>query len=80
VNKTIEEINNKKEEIKKKKEEEEKKKFISLNRIGKFIKLNGVNDAAKLKICERLYDDDKFSKRSDSSDSLMDFDVICNNR
>jgi hypothetical protein len=73
VNKTIE-------EIKKKKEEEEKNKFISLNRIGKFIKLNGVNDAAKLKICESLYDEDKFSKRSDSSDSLMDFDVICNNR
>ena len=73
VNKTIE-------EIKKKKEEEEKNKFISLNRIGKFIKLNGVNDAAKLKICESFYDEDKFSKRSDSSDSLMDFDVICNNR
>lgn len=78
VNKTIEEINNKKEEEKKKKEEEEKNKFISLNRIGKFIKLNGVNDAAKLKICERVYEDDKFSKRSDSSDSLMDFDVTCN--
>jgi len=70
VNKITKEIIKKKEEEEKKKEEDEKNKVINLKRMGKFIKLTGV--------CDRnLYDEDKYSRRSDSSDSLVDFDVTC---
>jgi hypothetical protein len=68
VNKTLEEIS-------KKKEEEDKGKFISLSKIGNLTKLNGQDD--RVKLGSELYEEDKYSRRSDSSDSLMDFDVIC---
>jgi hypothetical protein len=47
------------------------------NNIGDVINLKGVNDNIKIQI-EDTYDE-KHSKRSDSSNSLMDFDVECHN-
>jgi hypothetical protein len=68
VNKITKEIIKKKEEEEKK--EEEKKKIINIKKMGKYINLTGVGEC-------NLYDEDKYSRRSDSSDSLVDFDVIC---
>ena len=69
------EVNKTMEELSKKKMEEDNRKFISLNKIGNLIKLNGQDN--RVKLCSDLYEEDKYSRRSDSSDSLMDFDVIC---
>jgi hypothetical protein len=68
VNKITKEIIKKKEEEEKK--EEEKKKIINVKKMGKYIKLTGVGES-------NLYDEERYSRRSDSSDSLVDFDVIC---
>ena len=63
------EVNKVTQEIKEKHEEAEKNNVINLKKIGNLIKLTGDDD---------LYDEEKYSRRSDSSDSLIDFDVICN--
>jgi len=63
------EVNKITQEIKEKHEEAEKNNVINLKKIGNLIKLTGDDD---------LYDEEKYSRRSDSSDSLIDFDVICN--
>jgi hypothetical protein len=46
------------------------------NKIGDVIKLRGEDDNVKLQIDDT--NEEKRSKRSDSSNSLMDFDVVCN--
>jgi hypothetical protein len=63
------EVNKITQEIKEKHENAEKDNVINLKKIGNLIKLTGDDD---------LYDEEKYSRRSDSSDSLIDFDVICN--
>ena len=63
------EVNKVTQEIKEKHEEAEKNNVINLKKIGNLIRLTGDDD---------LYDEEKYSRRSDSSDSLIDFDVICN--
>lgn len=50
--------------------------FQPKQKIGNVIKLAG-HENVKLQI-DDIINDDKLSKRSDSSNSLMDFDVICN--
>ena len=49
--------------------------------IGDVIKLKGINDNDENNIKIQIEDtqDEKRSKRSDSSNSLMDFDVVCHN-
>jgi hypothetical protein len=47
------------------------------NNIGDVIKLKGDDDTVKIQIDDTH--DEKRSKRSDSSNSLMDFDVECHN-
>ena len=49
--------------------------IINLKKIGNIVNLIGDNENVKLNI--NIDDCDKHSKRSDSSNSLMDFDVIC---
>ena len=51
------------------------------NNIGNVIKLKGINDNDENNIKIQIEDtqDEKRSKRSDSSNSLMDFDVVCHN-
>jgi hypothetical protein len=51
------------------------------NNIGNVIKLKGVNVNNNDNIQIQIDDiqDEKRSKRSDSSNSLMDFDVVCHN-
>jgi hypothetical protein len=63
------EVNKITQEIKEAHEEAEKNNVINLKKIGNLIRLTGDDD---------LYDEEKYSRRSDSSDSLIDFDVICN--
>ena len=46
------------------------------NKIGDVIKLRGEDDNVKLQIDD--INEEKRSRRSDSSNSLMDFDVVCN--
>ena len=46
------------------------------NKIGDVIKLGGEDDNVKLQIDD--INEEKRSRRSDSSNSLMDFDVVCN--
>jgi hypothetical protein len=46
------------------------------NKFGDVIKLRGEDDNVKLQIDDT--NEEKRSKRSDSSNSLMDFDVVCN--
>ena len=49
--------------------------YFNLRKLGNIVNLTG-NDNMTLKM-EDLMNDEKYSKRSDSSNSLMDFDVIC---
>jgi hypothetical protein len=51
---------------------------INLKKIGNIVKLIGDKDSIKLSIDDYTYNDEKHSRRSDSSNSLMDFDVVCN--
>ena len=51
-------------------------KKYSNNKIGNVIKLEGADNNIKIQIDDTH--DEKRSKRSDSSNSLMDFDVVCN--
>ena len=46
------------------------------NKIGDVVKLGGENDNVKLQFDD--INEEKRSRRSDSSNSLMDFDVVCN--
>jgi hypothetical protein len=47
------------------------------NKIGDVIKLKGEDANDNIKIQVDDINDEKRSKRSDSSNSLMDFDVVC---
>ena len=55
---------------------ESENNFFNLKKLGNFVNLTGNNDNMKL-IIDEFMNDDKHSRRSDSSNSLMDFDVIC---
>jgi hypothetical protein len=49
-----------------------------LPKIGNVVKLAGYNNNSNIKInIDDTINDDKRSRRSDSSNSLMDFDVVC---
>ena len=67
-------------EISKCNESHEENNILTLhnikNKIGDVIKLGGGDDNVKLQIDD--INEEKRSKRSDSSNSLMDFDVVCN--
>lgn len=53
------------------------KNILTLKKIGNIIKLTDIdNDNIKMNIDDYI-NDEKHSKRSDSSNSLMDFDVVC---
>jgi hypothetical protein len=55
---------------------ESDKKIFNLKKIGNFVNLGGGKDNVTLNI-DDFMNDEKRSRRSDSSNSLMDFDVIC---
>jgi hypothetical protein len=55
---------------------ESENNFFNLRKLGNIVNLSGNNDNMKL-IIDDFMNDDKHSRRSDSSNSLMDFDVIC---
>jgi hypothetical protein len=57
--------------------DEENNNIINLKKMGNIVTLGGEDDNVKLNIDDYV-NDDKHSRRSDSSNSLMDFDVICN--
>ena len=60
-----------------KEKDEENNNIINLKKIGNIVTLGDEDDNVKLNIDDYV-NDDKHSRRSDSSNSLMDFDVICN--
>ena len=67
----------KEETEKEKTEKHENNNIINLKKMGNIVTLVGEDNNVKLNIDDYI-NDDKHSRRSDSSNSLMDFDVICN--
>jgi hypothetical protein len=62
-----------------KKETEMNNNIINLKKAGNIVKLVGDNsENIKLNIDEYIDNEEKHSRRSDSSNSLLDFDVVCN--
>jgi hypothetical protein len=55
---------------------ESENNFFNLRKLGNIVNLTGNNDNVTLNMNDFM-NDDKHSRRSDSSNSLMDFDVIC---